>query len=112
MAHATLCFPDYATAVQAAKALGFWDMEEDRLKSGGQTINPDGTAFSWMVDEIGQVVDTPAVVDPETGDVLEPPTFKPGYYVNAIGDLPAAIEPFMVPYGSGGRIFAGIPADE
>jgi hypothetical protein len=47
------------------------------------------------------------VVDPETGEVLEPPTFKPGYYVNATGELPEAVSAYLVPYGSGGRVFAG-----
>jgi hypothetical protein len=107
MAHATLCFPDRPTAIAAAQALGFWDEDADKLRTDGQTIREDGSAFSWCIDEIGLAVDTPAVVDPETGEVLEPPPFKPGYYVNATGELPEAVSAYLVPYGSGGRVFAG-----
>ncbi len=100
--YVTLRFPDYATAVEAAKLLGFWQTlvpesvdsetgetipERGELLQSGQTIRPDGSAFSWAIDEIGQLED--------------------GYYVNATGELPAEVEPFIVPYGSGGRIFAG-----
>ncbi len=100
--YTTLRFPDYATAVAAAKALGFWRTlepetinqdtgeiipEKGELAQSGQTIRTDGSAFSWGIDEIGQLED--------------------GYYVNATGELPAEVEPFIVPYGSGGRIFAG-----
>jgi hypothetical protein len=176
MAHVTLCFPDRATAVAAAQALGFWEppqpiyewvptgefqtiyhyvdeddgsphtydylptpeevaeegiipadpfttqepvliqtqtgMTEGRLKTDGQTIREDGTAFSWGIDEIGLAVDTPAVVDPETGEVLEPPVFLPGYYVNATGELPEAVSAYLVPYGSGGRVFAGTEPED
>jgi hypothetical protein len=112
MAFVTLCFPDRATAVAAAQALGFWDTDADQLKTDGQTIREDGSAFSWGIDEIGLAVDTPAVVDPETGEVLEPPVFKPGYYVNATGELPEAVSAYLVPYGSGGRVFAGTEPED
>jgi hypothetical protein len=107
MAYVTLCFPNYVTAKAAAQALGFWDEDADKLKTDGQTIREDGSAFAWCVDEIGAAVDVPAVVDPGTGEVLEAATFLPGYYVNAAGELPEAVAPFIVPYGSGGRVFAG-----
>ncbi len=107
MAYVTLAFPNYATAKGAAQALGFWDEDADKLRTDGQTIRPDGSAFAWCVDEIGTAIDTPAVTDPETGEVLEPATFLPGYYVNATGELPEAVSAYVVPYGSGGRVFAG-----
>ncbi len=87
ISYVTLRFPSYEIAKSAAQQLGFWDDENDRLNTAGQTIRPDGSAFSWAIDEIGQLND--------------------GYYVNATGELPAEVEPFIVPYGSGGRIFAG-----
>ncbi len=87
IAYVTLKFPNYEVAKSAAQQLGFWDTENDRLNTAGQTIRSDGSAFSWAIDEIGQLDD--------------------GYYVNATGELPAEVEPFIVPYGSGGRIFAG-----
>jgi hypothetical protein len=107
MTYATLCFPDRATAVAAAQALGFWDEDADKLRTDGQTIRDAGSAFSWGIDEIGTAVDAPAVVDPETGEVTSAATFKPGYYVNATGELPEAVSAYLVPYGSAGRVFAG-----
>jgi hypothetical protein len=112
MAHATLRFPDRPTAIAAAQALGFWDEDADRLRTDGQTIREDGTAFAWCIDEIGTAVDVPAVVDPETGEVLEAATFLPGYYVNAAGELPEAVSTSIVAYGSGGRVFAGTEPED
>lgn len=104
---ATLLFPNYAVAVAAAKALGFWDEENDRLLSGGQTIRPDGTAFSWMIDEIGQdPLVVPATLD-EEGNELAPAVRLSGYAVNATGELPEAALAYAIPYGSAGRVFAG-----
>jgi hypothetical protein len=112
MAYVTLCFPNYATAKGAAQALGFWDEDADRLRTDGQSQNPDGSWFGWSIDEIGLAVDTPAVVDPETGEVTSEATFKLGYYVNVTGELPPAIDQYMVPYGSGGRVFVGTSPEE
>ena len=112
MACATLRFPDRPTAIAAAQALGFWDEDADRLRTDGQTIREDGSAFSWGIDEIGLAVDTPAVVDPETGEVTTAATFKAGYYVNAAGELPEAVSAYVVPYGSGGRVFAGTEPED
>ena len=105
--NATLLFPDYPTAVAAAKQLGFWDMEADKLITGGQTIPNPGTPFSWMIDEIGQ---DPAVVNgtyDEEGNEITPPLRLSGYAVNATGDLPDAVLAYAIPYGSAGRIFSG-----
>jgi hypothetical protein len=112
MAYVTLCFPNYATAKASAQALGFWDEDADKLRTDGQTIREDGTAFAWCIDEIAVAVDTPAVVDPETGEVTTPATFKLGYYVNAAGELPEAVSAYVVPYGSGGRVFAGTEPED
>jgi hypothetical protein len=104
---ATLLFPDYATAVAAAKSLGFWDEDEDKLRTGGQTIREDGTAFSWMIDEIGQ---DPVVISgtyDENGDELTPPSRLSGYAVNCVGEMPEAALAYAIPFGSAGRVFAG-----
>ena len=63
MACVTLRFPNYATAKGAAQALGFWNSDADKLRTDGQTIREDGTAFAWCIDEIGACVDVPAVVE-------------------------------------------------
>jgi hypothetical protein len=94
MAYVTLRFPNYATAKASAQSLGFWDESSDQLNTGGQTIREDGSAFGWAIDEIGEVPG------------------GPGYYVNATGDLPEAVSAYLVPYGSGGRVFAGTEPED
>lgn len=110
----TLQFPSYEVAKAAAQQLGFWDTDGDRLRTDGQGLNPDGTPFGWSIDEVGQVVATPAEVDPETGEVLTPAVMAPGYWVNVTGELPsgADLTPFLRPYGSAGRVFAGTVAED
>lgn len=90
MIYITLRFPDRPTAITLAKSLGYWDDENDQLRTSGQVQRTDGTAYSWGIDEIGQVED------------------QDGWWANIVGaELPAALAPYVVPYGSGGRVFAG-----
>ena len=103
----TLLFPDYPTAVTAAKSLGFWDDDSDTLRTSGQTIPETGAPYSWAIDEIGQ---DPAVIPgtyDEEGNELTPPTRLSGYAVNATGEIPEAAMAYAIPYGSAGRVFAG-----
>lgn len=107
MNYATLLFPDYATAVAAAQALGFWDTEADRLRTQGQTTRPDGTAFSWAIDELGM---NPAVVPgeyDEEGNELVAPKRLQGYAVNASGELPPEAMAYAIPYGAAGQVVFG-----
>jgi len=111
MSYATLLFPDYQTAVAAAMALGFWDIVNDQLLTQGQTIRPDGTAFSWAIDEIGlDPVVVPGEYD-EEGNELTASLRLQGYAVNACGELPEAVNTCASPYGSAARVFSG-PAPE
>jgi hypothetical protein len=111
MNHVTLLFPNHETAVAAAQSLGFWNEEEDRLNTQGQTIREDGTAFSWMIDEIGQdPVVVPGEYD-EEGNELTPPQRLTGYAVNACGELPESVMTYAIPYGSAGRVFAGTTSE-
>lgn len=111
MNYATLLFPDYASAVAAAKSLGFWDDDNDMLRTAGQTINANGLAFSWAIDAIGM---DPVVVQgefDEEGNELTPPLRLKGYAVNAFGELPGAALVYAIPYGSAGRVFSGTSPD-
>lgn len=131
--YATLLFPNYATAVAAAQALGFWNdpepiyemvpdpdgeedaviqvqvgMTEGSVKSAGQTVREDGTAFSWSIDEIGT---DPIVVSgtyDEEGNELTPPKRLKGYAVNVCGEIPQEALVYEIPYGSAGRVYAGV----
>jgi hypothetical protein len=109
--NATLLFPDYATAVAAAKSMGFWDDDSDTHHTSGQTIPETGAPYSWAIDEIGA---DPVVIQgtyDENGDELTPPTRLQGYAVNATGELPEAALAYAIPYGSAGRLFGGSCTD-
>jgi hypothetical protein len=109
MALFTLQFPDYPTAKAAATALGFWDTEEDVLKTSGQSQREDGSFFGWAIDDIGQdPVIAPGTYDDE-GVEITPPTTLPGYFVNITGELPEPAMAYLAPggYGCAGRLFAG-----
>jgi hypothetical protein len=114
MALYTLQFPDYATAKSAAQQLGFWDADGDRLRTDGQGQNGDGSWFGWSIDEVGVCIDTPAEIDPETGEVVTPATLRSGYWVNVNGQLPggANLDDFLRPYGTAGRVFAGTEPED
>ena len=112
MDYVTLVFPDRPTAVFIAKQLGFWDENGSRLFAEGQTFAEDGrTVFSWMIDEIGEVLAEPRSIDPQTG-LPTPAVYRPGYYVNACGVVPTEVMQFSAPYGTGGRLFQGTEATQ
>lgn len=77
--------PDQKTAHAFMQAIGIVD----------EDINP---IVSVQIDEIGSIVQTPAVINPVTMQVTTPAVLFPGYYVNVryygdseaalIGDLP------------------------
>ncbi|NBW21258.1 MAG: hypothetical protein EBR82_76180 [Caulobacteraceae bacterium] len=97
MNHYTLRFPDEPNAEATADRLGYLD-DDGEIKSLGH----DGA-----LDIIGEVT-IPGTYD-EHGDELSPPAPLSGFYVNLAlpTALPRTLAPFKVPYGSGGRIFAG-----
>ena len=105
----TLRFPDYATAKAACQSLGYWREATDDQPEGpitdGQITGEDGVR-GFSISIIGQdPIVTPATYD-EEGNELSPAVQLTGYYVNVAGLLPAAVESFVVEYGSAGRRFA------
>jgi hypothetical protein len=101
MNHYTLCFETEARAESVADRLNYLD-DDGNLRSLGH----DGA-----LDVIGQAVISGSY--DADGNELTPPVILPGYYVNLAlpGPLPRALASFRVPYGSGGRIFAGTEPD-
>ena len=97
MRHYTLRFHDEHAAHDAAGGAGYLD-DDGEIKSLGH---------KGALDIIGEVM-LPGTYDAD-GNELTPPTPLPGFYVNLAipGPLPRTLAPFRVPYGSGGRIFAG-----
>jgi hypothetical protein len=71
--------------------------DDDELITGGH---------GFAVDEIGQIYEG-GIYDPETGEVITPPTALPGYHVNTLGLAPEAWDAYLVVVNSPARIFAG-----
>ncbi len=96
MKHYTLRFPDEQAARDAADGIGYLDDDCEPVTLG----------HKGALDIIGEVT-IPGTYDAD-GNELTPPTLLPGFYVNcALPVLPRALRPHAVPYGSGGRVFAG-----
>lgn len=111
MALYTLKFNNYEQAKQVATILGFWNIELDKLKSRGRTIGTDGEYYGWGIDDIGQdPIITPSKYN-NNGVIISSPVKALGYYVNISGEMPTPPDGypdpsvFIVPYGSGGRLF-------
>lgn len=92
----TLRFDSFEQARAVCQALGYWQTATSETPEGpipsGQVYGPDGIR-GFCIDVIG---DDPILFD---GAQLD------GCYVNVAGLLPAAAQPFEVPYGSAGRVF-------
>lgn len=102
MNHYTLRFPDELGAEATADKMGYLD-ENGELRNLGH---------EGAIDVIGQVA-IPGTYDDE-GNEIKPPTIVSGFFVNLSisPPLPANLVPFVVPYGRGGRVFAGTIPDD
>ena len=102
MNHYTLRFPDEPNAEATADRLGYLD-DDGELKSLGH---------EGAVDIVGQAI-IPGSYDAE-GQEIKPPTIVSGFFVNLSICRPLAksLQPYVVPYGSGGRVFAGTIPDD
>ena len=80
-----LRFPDEPTGMAALDAAGL-------LSDDGAPIT---ASHSHALDVIGSI-SIGGTYDPETGDVITPPTLLPGWHVNYIGDLPDGWDAYLV----------------
>ena len=64
------------------------------------------SSHTFAVDEIGVIYEGGSY-DPETGEVITPPTALPGWHVNTLGLAPEAWDAYLVVVNSPVRIFAG-----
>jgi hypothetical protein len=71
--------------------------DDDELITGGHR---------WALDEVGVIYEG-GTYDPETGEVITPPTALPGHHVNTLGLAPEAWDAYLVVVNSPSRIFAG-----
>ena len=80
-----LRFPDEATGTAALDVAGL-------LTEDGAPIT---ASHSHALDVIGPI-SIGGTYDPETGDVITPPTLLPGWHVNYIGELPDGWDAYLV----------------
>lgn len=90
-----LRFPDKPTGMAALDAAGL--LTEDGA--------PLTASHTHALDCIGSI-SIGGTCDPETGDVITPPTLLPGWHVNYIGDLPDGWDAYLVTPEQPVRVFA------
>jgi hypothetical protein len=88
-------FPDEATGVAALEAA-------DLLSKDGFPIT---TSHTHALDVIGAIV-RGGEWDPETGEVITPPTVLDGWHVNYVGELPEGWDAYVVRPKQPVRVFA------
>lgn len=93
-------FPDKTTGMAALEAAGFTTTDEDG------TVRILTASHTHALDVIGPI-SIGGTYDPETGEVITPPTLLPGWHVNYIGELPDGWEQYIVTPEHPARVFAG-----
>jgi hypothetical protein len=88
-------FPDEATGMAALEAAGLLTEDGD----------PITASHTHALDVIGQIY-VGGEYDPETGEVLVPPTLLDGWHCNYIGELPDGWEQYVVQPEQPVRVFA------
>lgn len=91
-----LRFPDAVIGMAALDDAGFVDDD----------LNPIVASHTHALDVIGAIYEG-GVYDPDTGEVITPPTLLPGWHVNYIGELPDRWTQYEVTPVSPVRVFAG-----
>ena len=84
-----LRFPDETTGMAALDAAGLLRTDED-----GNT-KPITASLDHALDVVG-VIYRSGTFDTETGEMITPPTPRPGWHVNYIGTLPDGWEQYLV----------------
>jgi hypothetical protein len=92
-------FPDEATGMAALTEAGFTSTDDD----GNTTILT--ASHTHALDVIGAIT-IGGEYDPETGEVLAPPTVLDGWHVNYVGELPDGWEKFVVSPENPARVWA------
>lgn len=96
-----LRFPSQDVWEQVATAVGVLNVVEGEEQWAYYT-------HEWAVDEIGVIYNDDGVYDPDTGDVITPPTPIPGWHVNFKAEsLPPDLAAYVVTPASPSRVFAG-----
>jgi hypothetical protein len=91
-------FPDKDTFRALADAEGLLTEDGDLILA----------SHTHSIDEVG-VITKGGTYDPETGEVITPPTVLDGWHVNTMGLAPEAWDPYLCIVNHPVRIFAGGP---
>ena len=67
------------------------------------------SSHTFALDEVGTIHEG-GEYDPETGEVITPPTALPGWHVNSVGLAPEAWDQYLVVVNTPARIFLGGPS--
>jgi hypothetical protein len=92
-------FPDESTGMAALDAAGFTTTSED-----GDTVVLTAS-HTHALDCVGLIY-RGGTYDPDTGEVLTPPTLLSGWHVNYVGDLPDGWDAYLVEPKHPSRVFA------
>ena len=92
-------FPDEATGMAALETAGFTTADDD-----GNTLILTAS-HNWALDVIGPIYEG-GTYDPDTGEVITPPTLLDGWHVNYQGPLPEGWEEYVVHPQQPVRMFA------
>jgi hypothetical protein len=90
-----LRFPDAVAGMAALDDAGLLDDD----------LNPITASHTHALDVVG-VITIGGEYDPETGEVLAPPTVLDGWHVNYVGELPDGWEEFVVSPENPARVWA------
>jgi hypothetical protein len=94
-----LKFPDEATGMAALNAAGLLWIDE-----GGDQA-PITASLDHALDVVGTIYRS-GTFDIETGEMITPPTPRPGWHVNYIGTLPDGWDAYVVEPQRPSRVFA------
>jgi hypothetical protein len=90
-----LRFTDEPTGTAALDDAGLLDADD----------NPIVASHTHALDVIGPIYEG-GVYDPDTGDVITPPTLLDGWHVNYVGEMPDGWEQYVVTPEQPVRVFA------
>jgi hypothetical protein len=94
-----LRFPDESTGMAALDAAGLTATNED-----GDTVVLTAS-HTHALDCVGHIY-RGGTYDPDTGEVITPPTLLSGWHINYVGDLPNGWDAYLVEPKHPSRIFA------